>query len=173
MTRVSAITRIIAFLLMAVSLQVGAEPGHPKECPTMTEFLEFDALRRPASPNHWLVAPPGADASLHRDAAAPRYPLAAERLARAWVGVVEQAPRTRIIGVSTDGLRVEAEQRSAWFGFVDRVRFRAIALDDASSTFFAYSRSQSGYWDFGVNRRRLSAWVEALQQAASAHISVR
>lgn len=164
MTHVSAIMGIVAFTLMAVCVNIGAESGQPEGAFEMHEFLEFGALRRPSSPNHWLVAPPDADASLHPDAAAPSFQLPAERLARAWVGIVEQGPRTRIIGISDDGLQVEAEQRSAWFGFVDKVSFHAVTLDQESSTFFAYSRSQTGYWDFGVNRQRLSGWVEALRK---------
>jgi uncharacterized protein (DUF1499 family) len=132
----------------------------------MHDFLEFGALRRPRSPNHWLIAPTDADALLQADAEAPSFQLPAERLSEAWVGIVEQAPRTRIIGISEDGLQVEAEQRSAWFGFVDKVSFRAVTLDQESSTFFAYSRSQTGYWDFGVNGRRLSNWVETLREIA-------
>ena len=167
MTRVFAVTGIIALLLTAVSANTGAESGQPKETSTMSEFLEFGALQRPSSPNHWLVAPTDAAASLHPDAAAPRFQLPAERLARAWLEVVKQAPRTRIVGISTDGLQVEAEQRSGLFGFIDKVSFHAVAVNDESSTFFAYSRSQTGYWDFGVNGRRLSNWVEALQQMVS------
>ena len=166
MTRVFAVTGIIAFLLTVVSVNTGAESGQPKEISTMSGFLEFGALQRPTSPNHWLVAPTDADASLHPDATAPRFQLPAERLAQAWVEVVKQAPRSRIVGLSSDGLQVEAEQRSALFGFIDKVSFRAVAVNDESSTFFAYSRSKTGYWDFGVNGRRLSDWVEALQQAA-------
>lgn len=166
MTRVSAIMGSVAFALMTVCVNIGAESGQPKGAFEMHDFLEFDALRRPSSPNHWLVAPMDTDASLHPDAAAPGFQLPAERLAKAWVGVVEQAPRARILGISDDGLQVEAEQRSAWFGFVDKVSFRAVTLDQESSTFFAYSRSQTGYWDFGVNRKRLSGWVEALQKIA-------
>ena len=130
----------------------------------MSEFLDFGDLRRPTSPNHWLVAPTDAAVSLHPDAAAPIFQLPAEQLARAWMDIVRRAPRTRITGLSADRLQVEAEQRSALFGFVDKVSFRAVAVSDQSSTFFAYSRSQTGYWDFGVNGRRLSDWVEALQR---------
>lgn len=157
---------IIAFTLTAICVNISAESGQPEGAFEMHEFLEFGALRRPGSPNHWLLAPTDTDASVHSDAAAPSFQLSAERLAKAWVGVVEQAPRTRIIGISNDGLRVEAEQRSAWFGFVDKVSFRAVTLGQESSTFFAYSRSQTGYWDFGVNRRRLSGWVDTLREIA-------
>lgn len=124
--------------------------------------LDFKSLRRPSSPNHWLVAPRDADPSLRADVVAPVLAVPAPQLVRAWTVVVEDQPRTRLLAVSKDGLQVEAEQRSAVFGFVDRISFRAVPVDQDRSTFYAYSRSQVGYWDVGVNRRRLDGWIGQL-----------
>lgn len=79
--------------------------------------------------------------------------------------LIQQQPRTSIVGISDDRLQVEAEQRSAVFRFVDKISFRAVPLGADQSTFFAYSRSQVGYWDLGVNRRRLIGWTAALRYA--------
>ena len=49
-------------------------------------------------------------------------------------------PRTTILTVSPDGLQIEAQQRSAVFGFVDRISTR----EPIRSTLVAYSRSQVG-----------------------------
>jgi uncharacterized protein (DUF1499 family) len=125
----------------------------------MTAFFDFAKLARPSSPNHWLVAPPqqrGADEQ------AAVLPVSPQRLAEAWLAMLEQAPRTRVLAVSPDRLQVEAEQRSALFRFVDRISFQAVPQDAGHATFFVYSRSQLGYWDMGVNRRRLRHWVDAL-----------
>jgi uncharacterized protein (DUF1499 family) len=135
------------------------------EQPEMPEFVDFERLERPNSPNHWLTAPSARIPELQADAPAPRFRVNAARLAEVWVDVVRRQPRTRILGVSEDRLQIEAEQRSAVFGFVDRISFRAVALGAAESTLLAYSRSRVGYWDLGVNRRRLSDWVGALQSA--------
>lgn len=122
---------------------------------------DFDTLVRPASPNHWLVGP--ADLSrLSPDQIAPVYALSAAGLTKAWREVVERHPRTRLVALADDPPQVEAEQRSALFGFVDHISFRALPLAADRSTFIAYSRSRVGYWDLGVNRRRLTAWVAAL-----------
>jgi uncharacterized protein (DUF1499 family) len=80
--------------------------------------------------------------------------------------VVESEPRTKILAVSPDGLQIEAEQRSAVFGFVDRISTRFIALEPIRSTLVAYSRSQVGYWDLGANRRRLQLWLAKLKAKA-------
>jgi len=57
---------------------------------------------------------------------------------------------------------VEAVQRSAIFGFVDRISSRVIAMSEHQSTLAVYSRSTVDYWDLGVNRRRVQEWVRSL-----------
>lgn len=127
-------------------------------------FTEFATLRRPDSPNTYLIVAAGQDLSAMVDTVAPTLNVPADRLANTWVDIVRGRPRTRILGISDDGLQIEAEQRSAVFGFVDRISFRAVPSDSDNSTFFAYSRSVTGYWDLGVNRSRLREWVSELQR---------
>lgn len=128
----------------------------------MAVFMEFTTLERPTSPNTWLIAPRDAQISARRDGDAPEFRMTASDLAAAWQALLTTQPRTRILGVSDDGLQVEAEQRSAVFGFVDRISFRAAPIDGDTSSLFVYSRSLAGYWDIGVNQRRVTAWVGAL-----------
>ncbi len=47
---------------------------------------------------------------------------------------------------------LHAEFRSALFGFVDDVEFR---MDEAHGRIDVRSASRTGYYDFGVNRRRV------------------
>lgn len=129
-------------------------------------FADFAALQRPDSPNTWLVAPAGFPGAAG-DETAPAFPVDAVALLRAWVAVVQAQPRTTVLGLSADGLQVEAEQRSRLLGFVDRISFRAIPLAPQQSTLVAYSRSQVGFWDLGVNRNRLRQWLAALTQAVA------
>lgn len=128
----------------------------------MAEFTDLMTLERPTSPNNWLVGPADAPAAGEFDAVAPAFNISASALAAAWQDLLKTWPRTRILGISADGLQVEAEQRSAIFGFTDRVSFRAVPIDQDTSSLFAYSRSLVGYWDIGVNRRRVTEWLEAL-----------
>ena len=122
-------------------------------------LTDLDTLQRPTSPNTWLIAPSGSGAV---DDEAPELPVPAAHLAATWQQVVAAQPRSRVTVVSSDGLQVEAEQKSALFGFVDDVSFRAVPLDAGRSTYIAYSRSRVGYWDMGVNRRRLASWIGQL-----------
>ena len=54
--------------------------------------------------------------------------------------------------VSSTGLYIHAECRSAVFGFVDDVEF---LFDDDERQIHFRSAARSGYYDFGVNRRRM------------------
>jgi uncharacterized protein (DUF1499 family) len=47
---------------------------------------------------------------------------------------------------------LHAEFRSALFGFVDDVEFR---MDETAGRIDVRSASRTGYFDFGVNRRRV------------------
>jgi uncharacterized protein (DUF1499 family) len=128
---------------------------------TDPQLTDFSRLTLPTRPNRWLMAAPRTIAAAP-DEPAPEFEIAAERLAEAWTAVIKGQPRTRIIAVSADNLQIEAEQRSALFRFVDRISVRTIPLAAGRSTFAASSRAETGYWDLGVNRRRLRAWLREL-----------
>lgn len=131
---------------------------------TMQSLLDFASLERPDSPNHWLIGPVDSGAARDPDEPAPGFSVPAERLAAAWLDMVSEQPRVTVVARSGDQLQIEIEQRSRVFGFVDRISFRAVEVDNTTSTLMAYSRSELGYWDFGVNRRRLEDWLALLQQ---------
>ena len=138
----------------AAGTQGGPSAGGPK-------FFAWDNFERTDKPNNWLVAPtsPGFPDA---DEVAPVFDVDPDTLAQAWKGVIEDQPRTEILAISDDGLQIEAQQTSATFGFVDRVSSRIIALEEKKSTIAIYSRSTVGYWDLGVNRRRVQDWLGAL-----------
>lgn len=149
-------------LLLIGSAQVAAADQQNSEVSAdVVDFINFDALVRPSSPNTWLVGP--ADSAPPPDDKAPVLEVPASQLVEAWTQVIGQQPRSLVLGLSEDGLQVEAEQRSAIFRFVDRISFRAVELGPERSTFHAYSRSLTGHSDFGVNRKRLSGWISALR----------
>jgi uncharacterized protein (DUF1499 family) len=103
------------------------------------------------------------------DQRGPVFEKTAYQLARAWMTVVENQPRAAVLGISEDGLQIEAQQRSAVFGFIDRISTRFLPLASGRSTLIAYSQSQVGYWDLGVNRRRLRRWLSELATQVEKH----
>lgn len=163
----SVLRRLAVVLPVTGAVATAAAPAEPMvDAATNTEeFLDFAGLDRPASPNHWLVAPVGNVQGLQPDTPAAELATSPERLASAWLEIVRAAPRTNVVAVSEDGLRIEVDQRSALFGFVDRISFQAVALDGERSSYMAFSRSRLGFWDVGVNKSRLTGWDEALRRA--------
>ena len=161
----SALTYCLTWLLaivigLAISGCAAADTqGDPSK--GRPSFFAWDGAERSENPNNCLIAPtsPGFPDA---DEVAPVFDVEPDTLAQAWKGVIEDQPRTSILAISDDGLQIEAQQTSAIFGFVDRVSSRVIALGEKRSTIAVYSRSTVGYWDLGVNRRRVQDWLEAL-----------
>lgn len=74
--------------------------------------------------------------------------------------VIDGMPRTTVVTRQEHYLRVEF--RSRLFGFVDDVAF---VFDDETGEIHFRSAARSGYWDMGVNRRRMHSIREAYQHA--------
>jgi uncharacterized protein (DUF1499 family) len=125
----------------------------------------FDLARteRPASPNTALAAPAGG--ALRPDIVTPIYPLPADALLSAIARVAGAQPRTFRAAAYPDTGQLHWVVRSAVFNFPDLVTAQVMPYDPASSTLLLYSRSVTGYGDFGVNRQRLTVWLAALSDA--------
>jgi len=123
--------------------------------------MDFSRLRLRRSPNQYLVAPPGATADPpHR--AAPVFAMPVEKLAAQFRAHALAQPRVRLLSVSADGRDLELVQRSAVFRFPDYISVRFLPLPNERSSLIVYSRARYGRRDFGVNRKRIDAWLAAL-----------
>lgn len=76
-----------------------------------------------------------------------------------WTKLVFELPRTQVVAVNEHYLH--AVFRSRVFGFQDDLK---CLLNPENRTIDVYSAARSGYWDLGVNRRR----VETLRQTFKA-----
>ena len=128
------------------------------------EPLDFGTLVLPPSPNTCLAAPSGAHPGAH--ITVPPLPVEA---ATAWPvlrAVGERVPRTPLLAEWPERRRAQWVQRSALVRFPDIVVAELRPGPAAASThLFLYSRSLFGWSDFGVNRRRVQAWLAALDAA--------
>ncbi|HEX5328050.1 MAG TPA: DUF1499 domain-containing protein [Acetobacteraceae bacterium] len=121
---------------------------------------DISRLERPASPNTALAAPAG---FLPRpDIVTPVYKLAAGRLLAAVEQVAQAQPRTFLAADYRQALQMHWVVRSAVFNFPDLIMAQVIPHGAGHSELLLYSRSLYGYGDFGVNRRRLTVWLAAL-----------
>lgn len=166
--RTSSLAKAIVLILGLVSpgcasAQTAAEPSAKPD----GHFLDWENLQPPDSPNNWLLAPRNGDYP-QADEIAPVFDVAPGILAAAWMAVIESRPRTEVLAVSEDGLQIEALQESALFGFTDSISSRILPLPENKSTIAIYSRSSVGYWDLGVNKRRVGNWLDALDKRIAA-----
>lgn len=114
----------------------------------------------PSSPNWWLVCPPGLCAAA--SAESPVFAVPADRL-RAEVERMLVRDGTQITG--GEGRRIEAVAHTPVLRFPDIVTVEVVPLDGGRSTLAVLSRSVYGYSDLGTNRRRVTAWLNALRGA--------
>ncbi|MBK8177091.1 MAG: DUF1499 domain-containing protein [Rhodospirillales bacterium] len=128
-------------------------------------FMDFATLIRASSPNSWLVAPKGLEIPPPPpDGESPVFNVPPTDLAQAWIAIIKRQPRVTVVAVSPDGRHIEARQVSKVFGFIDDISAAIVPLGATGSTIAVYSRSRVGYWDLGVNRARVRAWLAALSE---------
>jgi len=124
--------------------------------------LDFSTLRLPASPNACLAAPPGG----HPQAQITVPPLAADA-ATAWPvlrSLADGMARVVRYGDFPARRQVHWVARSALMNYPDIIVAQLVAQPDGAGLFL-YSRSLFGWSDMGVNRKRVEAWLAALDNA--------
>ena len=134
-------------------------------CAMAAAATDLRSLERPAAPNNALACLPSLCLA-ESDLLSPRFDIPAEQL----MGIVRQAvsgqPRTELVAEDAALRQLVFAQRSKVFGFRDTIQFQIVPVD-SGSTVIAYSRSDVGGWDLGVNRRRLQHWLRAIRHAAT------
>lgn len=129
-------------------------------------MVDFETLRRPGSPNTYLAAPAGLCREARADREAPVFSAPPRSVYDAWLRVLDGQPRTSVVHADPEGLVVEAVQRSALIGFIDDITARVLPAP-SGATIAIYSASRLGRYDFGVNRKRVEAWLAALSDSLS------
>jgi uncharacterized protein (DUF1499 family) len=164
-------TAILAVVLLSAAGWYGWQLGPWADTATK-EYgvpIEFTSLERKASPNQYLIAPDGATPRAKPDAESPVFAVSPERLRDAFLAVAAEAPRTKLLNQSADGLRLSLVQRSAFLRFPDYIDVSILPVggNGDGSTIAIYSRSRFGYSDLGANQRRVEEWMTALRRKAA------
>lgn len=123
--------------------------------------MDVAHIVRPASPNTALAAPAGFDPP--PDIVTPTYRLAASQLFARVQDVAASQSRTYPAAKFPDRLQAHYVVRSALFNFPDLVMVQVRQAGPDSSELVVYSRSVYGRSDLGANRKRVEAWLAALQ----------
>ncbi len=134
-------------------------------CSVTAEPIDLRDLARGSAPNEALACPPGVCAA-SADFETPRFDLPAERLREILSAIAAGEPRSELVAESAELDQRVYVQRSRVFGFPDVVRVQIVALPEGVSAIL-HSKSGFGYWDLGVNRKRLERWLERLESAAA------
>lgn len=141
---------------------IGALFGRGAQGLPPPEPVEFDRLVLARSPNACLAAPAGAHAGQH--ITVPPLPVDA---ATAWPvlrRLGERMARTTALGEWPERRQAQWVERSALMNYPDVI---AAELRPAAggAELFLYSRSLFGWSDMGANRKRVEAWLTALDAA--------
>lgn len=126
--------------------------------------LDFASLKRQRRPNEAIGAP--ASAGLDADFTSHGFPFGADRLIGIVIDVAARQPRTTLAARFGDLSQLWFVSRSFWCNFPDLIVAQALPDGPNRSHLLLYSRSVYGYADFGVNRRRMSGWLAAIDEAA-------
>lgn len=123
--------------------------------------MDIAHLARPSSPNTALAAPAGF--SPLPDIVTPAYGVPANHLFALARDVAGAQPRTYESAIYPDQLQVHYVARTAVFNFPDLIVVQVRPEGPDRSDLIVYSRSVYGHSDLGVNRKRIDAWLAALQ----------
>lgn len=122
--------------------------------------IDFSMLQTGTAPRFFLVLPAGfastATAHMQFDPVAE----SPESLLARFRTIALAAPRTRLR--KETGLQIELQQQTAVLRFTDIITAGAFAMPDGKAALAIYSHAQVGYYDFGVNRKRITGWLEQL-----------
>lgn len=114
---------------------------------------------KPSTPNSYRVGPAN---TTDADAEAPVFDASAGTVGAAFDAMVNDENFVELVGGSAEAGWVTYVQRSTLFGFPDYISVRFIDLDGDRSTLAMFSRSRLGQSDLGVNKKRVTSWLENL-----------
>jgi len=131
--------------------------------------IDFEGLKRPRKPNTYLMAPEGL-CTYSPGEVSPVFAVSKDHLMQTFDQLALQMPNTERVSGEQKGRQYQAEyvQYSKGIGFPDTLTVRVLDAEGDKSTLAIFSRAHYGYRDFGVNKRRVQAWVKALQKSLSA-----
>ncbi|MBI1356321.1 MAG: DUF1499 domain-containing protein [Acidobacteria bacterium] len=126
------------------------------------EPVDFETLQLKSTPNQFLVAPQGLCRNAKPHLEAPVFDIPVVALRERWMQRIPQQPRVTELTADPRREQYDFEQRSALVGFPDTITVRFLPAGEGRSTLAIYSRSHYGKADFGVNEKRIRAWLALL-----------
>jgi uncharacterized protein (DUF1499 family) len=154
---------LAAFAALAAFAPAGLERLWTLSGPADLGPVSFETLERRVTPNDALACPPDVCRAAS-DVTPPLFTVSAEELRRALARVI--ASEANVIQVDAAPLAERYIQRTRWLRFPDTIAVRYFPRGKGRSTIALYSRSQLGEGDLGVNRARITRWLDKLAREA-------
>src|SRR5690554_3581560 len=123
--------------------------------------FSFTDLTVPASPNWFLACPPQSGLAACKMQASI-YPMATAELRARFFDVASSEARVALVADQSEHNRYRFIQKSRLFKFVDEITVEFVELTAETSSLYLLSRSRVGWWDMGVNARRVRRWLRKL-----------
>jgi len=155
--------RMAIYMILAILLVIGAFYVRAVTSSHDPAEWHIDPLTamRPPSPNTYLVAPQSI-VEAEVDFEAPVYAVPADIMANAFNDYVLTQPNALLIDGSVEALWLTYVQRTPTLKMPDYITVKFIELEEGKSTIVIYSRSRFGYGDMGVNKARVTSWLQSL-----------
>jgi uncharacterized protein (DUF1499 family) len=127
----------------------------------ITDFpLDFARFRKISRPNQFLALPAQLKSAQVPDAIVRTFTASVDQVRDAWLEVVRG--QARVSDVRQLEGQIEAMQRTPLVGFPDWITAQPVDMGNGKASICIFSRSKFGYRDFGVNKKRVMAWIELL-----------
>lgn len=155
--------RMALYMIIGILLVIGAFYMRAVTASHDPAEWHIDPLTvvRPASPNTYFVAPQNmVDALVNFEA--PVYAAPAAIMANAFNDYVVTQPNALPVDGSVEALWLTYVQRTPSLKMPDYITVKFIDLEEGKSTIAIYSRSRFGYGDMGVNKARVTSWLQSL-----------
>lgn len=116
------------------------------------EAINFNNIKFPQSPNFYYS--PAKDTVFH---------VSVSTLEKRWDTMIAKQTRVTLLLSEKNGEQRVYVQLSNFWHFPDFIDVKFVALNSNQSSLSIYSRSQFGYSDLGVNKKRVKQWLLALK----------
>lgn len=140
----------------------------------VTDFVDFESLTRPKSPNTFLITPDGLCRNADPDEPSPSFASSPLALFERVRQLVDDTSGWRLAGESPADLQLAFVAVTPLLRFKDDVDVKVIparagqSLDAPGAHIAVYSRSRIGWSDLGANARRVRTLVKNLSEAEEA-----
>lgn len=126
-------------------------------------MIDFTTLAVPKSPHFYLLCPHGYRNESTQDTS-PVFKASMESLKVAVFSTLNNVARNRLINENEHANQYTFEFRSLLFRLPNTLHIQFIFLSQTETTLAVFSHSNYGYYDFGVNKRRVKRLIRKVQR---------